>query len=63
MQDVTLENVTNAILSDTNTTQYKERIVEMTTGGEYMVAEDGTRITIRPGTTKVYIFYTDDINS
>ena len=41
--------------------QYKERIVEITTSGEYISAEDGTEVTTTPGSTKVYIFYTDDI--
>lgn len=38
--------------------QYKERIVEITTGGTYRIAEDGTRVTVKPGDTKVYIYYT-----
>ena len=30
----------------------------ITTGGKYMVAEDGTRVTIQPGTTRTYVIYT-----
>lgn len=41
--------------------KYKERIVELTTGGEYLIAEDGTQVTKQYGKTKVYIFYSDDI--
>lgn len=37
--------------------QYKERIVEITTGGIYRTAVDGTRVTITPGKVKVYIYY------
>lgn len=37
--------------------QYKERIVEITTGGIYRTADDGTRVTITPGKVKVYIYY------
>ena len=40
---------------------YKERIVEITTSGQYISADDGTEVTTTPGSTKVYIFYTDDI--
>ena len=39
-------------------TIYFENIVEVVTGGTYRVGEDGTKITIRPGTTKTYIYYT-----
>lgn len=39
-------------------TIYFENIVEVITGGTYRVGEDGTKITIRPGTTKTYIYYT-----
>ena len=39
-------------------TIYLENIVEVVTGGTYRVGEDGTKITIRPGTTKTYIYYT-----
>ena len=40
---------------------YKERIVEVTTSGQYISAEDGTELVEIPGNTKVYIFYTDEI--
>lgn len=42
-------------------TKYKERIVEVTTGGQYIVADDGTEATKIRGKTKVYIYYSDDI--
>lgn len=38
--------------------QYYENIREITTGGQYRIAEDGTKITIRPGTTRTYVIYT-----
>ncbi len=41
-----------------STAQYLENIREITTGGKYMVAEDGTRVTIQPGTTRTYVIYT-----
>lgn len=41
--------------------KYKERIVEVTTGGQYAIGDDGTEITKIRGKTKVYIFYSDDI--
>lgn len=37
---------------------YKEKITEIVTRGVYREAEDGTRITIQPGTTRTYITYT-----
>ncbi len=41
-----------------STDQYLENIREITTGGKYRVAEDGTRVTIQPGTTRTYVIYT-----
>lgn len=38
--------------------QYCEQITEITTSGEYKFGEDGTKITIHPGTTKTYVIYT-----
>jgi len=37
--------------------KYKERVVEVTTGGEYIMADDGTKLTETPGKTKVYIIF------
>lgn len=37
---------------------YREKITEIVTRGVYREAEDGTRITIQPGTTRTYITYT-----
>lgn len=37
---------------------YKERVMELTTGGVFRTAEDGTKITITPGTVRAYIIYT-----
>lgn len=36
---------------------YKERVMELTTGGVFRTAEDGTKITIQPGTTKAYVIF------
>lgn len=36
---------------------YKERVMELTTGGVFRTAEDGTKITIQPGTTKTYVIF------
>lgn len=38
--------------------QYYENVREITTGGKYRIAEDGTKITIQPGTTRTYVIYT-----
>ncbi len=46
----------NKYLSE-GTKTYKEKIMEITTGGVYRTAEDGTRITIQPGTTRTYVIY------
>lgn len=43
---------------NTGNTTYLENITEITTGGEYMVGEDGIKITITPGTTRTYVTYT-----
>lgn len=37
--------------------KYLENIREITTGGKYRIAEDGTKITIQPGTTRTYVIY------
>lgn len=42
----------------TGTHKYLENIREITTGGKYRIAEDGTKITIQPGTTRTYVIYT-----
>lgn len=39
------------------TNKYEERVVEITTGGVYRTAEDGTKIIIQPGTTRTYVIY------
>lgn len=57
------QEIINTLLKDSNSKEYKEKIVEVTTDGIYRIAEDGTRVTITPGTTKVYIFYSDNINN
>lgn len=36
---------------------FKETVKEITIGGRYKVAEDGTRITIEQGQTRTYIIY------
>lgn len=36
---------------------YRERVVEVTTGGQYILGEDGTEATKIKGKTKIYIFY------
>lgn len=41
----------------TGTNKYKERVVEISTGGVYRTAEDGTKIVIQPGTTRTYVIY------
>lgn len=53
------KNIRQVIEDDlSDGTVYLENIVEVVTGGSYRVGEDGTKITIRPGTTKTYIYYT-----
>lgn len=52
-----IQEVVEEILENP-TTNYKENIVEIITKGEYREAEDGTRITIYPGATNTYIYYT-----
>lgn len=42
---------------NTGTNIYKERIMEITTGGVFRTAEDGTKITIQPGTTRTYVIF------
>ena len=51
-----IENFINSNIKKTD--QYLENIREITTGGKYIVAEDGTRVTIQPGTTRTYVIYT-----
>ena len=51
-----IENFINSNIKKTD--QYLENIREITTGGKYKVAEDGTRVTIQPGTTRTYVIYT-----
>lgn len=41
-----------------NKAKYTENVREITVGGEYRIAEDGTKITIHPGKTRTYIIYT-----
>lgn len=36
---------------------YSESIQKVTLNGEYKTAEDGTRVIIEPGTTRVYVIY------
>lgn len=53
------DSIQDVIKSELNEEgQYKERIVEITTAGVYRTAADGTRVTVRPGDKKVYIYYT-----
>jgi len=40
---------------------FKERVVEVTTAGKYIIAEDGTKLTETPGKTKVYIIFEEII--
>lgn len=42
---------------NTGTNTYKEKVMEITTGGVYRTAEDGTKIIIQPGTTRTYVIY------
>lgn len=42
---------------NTGTKIYKEKIVEITTGGITRTAEDGTKIIVQPGTTRTYIIF------
>ena len=51
-----IENFINSNIKKTD--QYLENIREITIGGKYMVAPDGTRVTIQPGTTRTYVIYT-----
>lgn len=51
-----IENFINSNIKKTD--RYLENIREITTGGKYKVAEDGTRVTIQPGTTRTYVIYT-----
>lgn len=44
----------------TDDLRYKERIVEVTTGGRHITADDGTTVTILPGEKRVYIYYTSE---
>ena len=53
----TKQDIIEELLSEN--TQYKERVVEITTRGKHLSAEDGTEVTIYPGETQVYIFYTE----
>ena len=48
--------IENSLSSGTK--EFRERVVEITTGGVYRTAEDGTKITITPGTVRAYIIYT-----
>lgn len=45
---------------NTGTNKYKEKVLEITTGGVYRMADDGTRITIQPGTTRTYVIFEKD---
>lgn len=40
-----------------NNNLYTENIIEINTGGEYIIAEDGTQVVIQPGTTQIYVVY------
>lgn len=48
--------IENSLSSGTK--EFRERVVEITTGGVYRTAEDGTKITITPGIVRAYIIYT-----
>jgi len=53
------DEINNYIKNNINSNdRYLENIREITTGGKYRIAEDGTKITIKPGTTRIYIIYT-----
>lgn len=53
------EEIENFIKAKTGSQdKYLENIREITTGGKYRTADDGTRITIKPGTTRTYVIYT-----
>ena len=51
-----IDNFINANLGRND--KYIETIQEITTAGMYRVANDGTRITIHPGESRIYIIYT-----
>lgn len=54
------EYIKDALNNGTN--KYLERVVEITTGGVFRTAEDGTRITIQPGTTRAYVIFKKKID-
>ena len=54
------EYIKDALNNGTN--KYLERVVEITTGGVFRTAEDGTRITIQPGTTRTYVIFKKKID-
>lgn len=51
------EKYINKILTRGSNNTYLENVLEITTGGVFRTAEDGTRITIQPGTTRTYVIY------
>ena len=67
-RDFTLDNFTEDELLEqiesfkkehiNSTDEYIETFSEITYSGEYIIGEDGSRITIVPGGTKIYITYT-----
>lgn len=51
------------VINDLKNKKYRERTVEVTTGGEYLTAEDGTQISVGQIKTKIYIFYTEYVEN
>lgn len=53
------KDIENCITNYVKKDYYYEKIVEVTVGGKFRTADDGTKITITPGIFKTYIYYTD----
>lgn len=53
------QDIENSIRNYVTKDEYYEKIVEVTIGGKFRTAEDGTKITILPGIFKTYIYYTE----
>ena len=52
--------IKNKLKNGTN--KYLEKVLEITTGGVFRTADDGTRITIQPGTTRTYVIFKKKID-
>lgn len=59
METNNTKEIENCINNYVKKDYYYEKIVEVTIGGKYRTADDGTKITITPGIFKTYIYYTD----